>query len=556
IDELHTLVGAGGAEGAIDASNVLKPALSRGELQCIGATTLDEYRKYIEKDSALDRRFQLIMVDPATNGETIEILKGLRDRYEEHHRVQITDDAIEAAVELSGRYITGRCLPDKAIDVIDEAGARVRLRAMTRPPDLKEIDEEVERLNKEKEEAVANQDFEKAAALRDQADKLKKKKDTITKEWREKSRETDGVVDEEVIAEVVSKMTGIPLTRLSTEDSLRLMKMEDVLHEKVISQHEAIEAISKAVRRSRSGLKDPKRPTGSFVFAGPTGVGKTLLAKALAEFMFGDEDALIQIDMSEYMEKHNVSRLIGAPPGYVGYEEGGQLTEKIRRRPYAVVLLDEIEKAHPDVFNMLLQVMEEGRLTDSFGRNVDFRNVILIMTTNAGAEAIKNEASLGFQKASSDASYASMKDRVQDRIEKFFRPEFLNRLDDVIIFRHLTNIDLKQVIDLELGKVRSRLEERGLTLQLSDEAKEFLIKKGSNLDYGARPLRRALENYVEDPLSEELLKGEFQGKDLIVVEAVKDEDGKLRRLSFEGRASEPKKEPAGAAAGDGDDGVK
>ena len=384
IDELHTLVGAGGAEGAIDAANVLKPALARGEIQCIGATTLDEYRKYIEKDSALARRFQEIIVDPTSKAETIEILKGLRERYEEHHRVQITDDAIAAAVEMSERYITARCLPDKAIDVIDESGARVRLRAMTRPPDLKEIDDEVERLNKEKEEAVANQDFEKAAALRDQADKLRKKKDAITREWREKSRETDGVVDEEVIAEVVSKMTGIPLTRLSTEDSLRLMKMEDELHKRVVSQDAAIKAVSRAVRRSRSGLKDPKRPTGCFIFAGPTGVGKTLLAKALAEFMFGDPDALVHIDMSEYMEKHNVSRLIGAPPGYVGYEEGGQLTEKIRRRPYAVVLLDEIEKAHPDVFNMLLQVMEEGRLTDSFGRNVDFRNAIMIMTTNAG----------------------------------------------------------------------------------------------------------------------------------------------------------------------------
>ncbi len=550
IDELHTLVGAGGAEGAIDAANVLKPALARGEIQCIGATTLDEYRKYIEKDSALDRRFQLIMVDPATKDETVEILKGLRDRYEEHHRVQITDDAIESAVEMSSRYITGRCLPDKAIDVIDESGARVRLRSMTRPPDLKEIDDEVERLNKEKEEAVANQDFEKAAALRDQADKLRKKKDTITREWREKSRQTDGVVDEEVIAEVVSKMTGIPLTRLSTEDSLRLMKMEDELHKRVISQQEAVKAIAKAVRRSRSGLKDPKRPTGSFVFAGPTGVGKTLLAKALAEFMFGDEDALIQIDMSEYMEKHNVSRLIGAPPGYVGYEEGGQLTEKIRRRPYAVVLLDEIEKAHPDVFNMLLQVMEEGRLTDSFGRNVDFRNCVLIMTTNAGAEAIKNEQSFGFQAPDDDASYESMKARVHEQIEKVFRPEFLNRLDDTIIFRHLTDVDLKSVIDLELAKVRERLRERGHELDLTDEAKEFLIRKGSNLDYGARPLRRALESYIEDPLSEELLRGEFQGKDLIVVDAVKDEDGKVRRLKLTGKAVPKQPVTAGAVSGE------
>src|SRR5487761_1282721 len=390
IDELHTLVGAGGAEGAIDASNVLKPALARGQIQCIGATTLDEYRKYIEKDSALDRRFQLVMVEPSTKPETVEILKGLRDRYESHHRVQITDKALESAVELSSRYITGRCLPDKAIDVIDEAGARVRLKAMTRPPDLKEIDEEVEHLNKEKEEAGANQDFEKAAALRDQADKLKKKKSSITRDWRERSREADGVVDDEVICEVVSKMTGIPLTRMSTEDSKRLMEMEKDLHKRVISQHEAITRIAKAVRRSRSGLKDPKRPTGCFIFAGPTGVGKTLLAKALAEFMFGDADALIQIDMSEYMEKHNVSRLIGAPPGYVGFEEGGQLTEKIRRRPYAVVLLDEIEKAHPDVFNMLLQVLDDGILTDGLGRRVDFKNVIMIMTSNLGADLIKS----------------------------------------------------------------------------------------------------------------------------------------------------------------------
>jgi ATP-dependent Clp protease ATP-binding subunit ClpC len=542
IDELHTLVGAGGAEGAIDAANVLKPALARGEIQCIGATTLDEYRKYVEKDSALARRFQEIIVEPTSKEETIEILKGLRERYEDHHRVQITDDAVVAAVEMSQRYITSRCLPDKAIDVIDEAGARVRLRTMTRPPDLKEIDDDVERLNKEKEEAVANQDFEKAASLRDQADKLKKKKEQIQREWREKSKQTDGVVDEEVIAEVVSKMTGIPLTRLSTEDSLRLMKMEQDLHNRVISQEEAIKAISKAVRRSRSGLKDPKRPTGCFVFAGPTGVGKTLLAKALAEFMFGDDDALIQIDMSEYMEKHNVSRLIGAPPGYVGYEEGGQLTEKIRRRPYAVVLLDEIEKAHPDVFNMLLQVMEEGRLTDSFGRNVDFRNTILIMTTNAGAEAIKNEAAFGFQRPDGDSSYESMKNRVTDQIEKVFRPEFLNRLDDVIVFRHLTNDDLKRVIDLELGKVRKRLFEKGYKLQLTDDAKEFLIKKGSNLDFGARPLRRAIENFVEDPLSEELLQGSFQGKDTIVVDAVRDDEGKLRRLQFKGEVSQEPQE--------------
>jgi len=533
IDELHTLVGAGGAEGAIDASNVLKPALSRGEIQCIGATTLDEYRKYIEKDSALDRRFQVVMVEPSTPAEAIDILRGLRDRYEKHHHVQITDDAITSAVELSGRYITGRCLPDKAIDVIDEAGARVHLKSMTRPPDLKEIDQEVEQLNREKEEAVANQDFEKAAALRDKADKLKEKKKTITEEWREKSRATDGVVDEEVIAEVVSKMTGIPLTRLTTEDSMRLMQMEEELHKHVISQDEAIHSISKAVRRSRSGLKDPKRPTGCFIFAGPTGVGKTLLAKVLAEFMFGDEDALIQIDMSEYMEKHNVSRLVGAPPGYVGYEEGGQLTEKIRRRPYSVILLDEIEKAHPDVFNMLLQVMEEGRLTDSFGRNVDFRNTILIMTTNAGAEAIKNEAAFGFQRPDADASYESMKDRVKEQIEKVFRPEFLNRVDDVIVFRHLTEDDLANVVHLELSKVRERLAERGVALVMSEEATRFVVKKGcKELDFGARPLRRAIENMIEDPLSEELLKGEFQGDDTITVQTKK--VGSRTQLVFEG----------------------
>ncbi|MCC6508325.1 MAG: ATP-dependent Clp protease ATP-binding subunit [Pirellulaceae bacterium] len=548
IDELHTLVGAGGAEGAIDAANVLKPALARGEIQCIGATTLDEYRKYIEKDNALARRFQEIIVEPTSKDETIEILKGLRERYEEHHRVKITDEAVVSAVEMSERYITARCLPDKAIDVIDEAGARVRLRTMSKPPDLKDIDEDIEKLNKEKEDAVANQDFEKAASLRDKADKLRKKKETITRQWREKSRETDGVVDEEVISEVVSKMTGIPLTRLSTEDSARLMKMEDELHKRVVSQEQAVTAVAKAVRRSRSGLKDPRRPSGCFVFAGPTGVGKTLLAKALAEFMFGDADALVQIDMSEYMEKHNISRLVGAPPGYVGYEEGGQLTEKIRRRPYAVVLLDEIEKAHPDVFNMLLQVMEEGRLTDSFGRNVDFRNTILIMTTNAGAEAIKNESQFGFGTPDKDSSYESMKARVMDQIERVFRPEFLNRLDDTIIFRHLTKEDLKGVIDFELSKVRERLADRGYGLDLTEGAKEFLIKNGSNLDYGARPLRRAIEQRVEDPLAEEILRGAFEGTNTIVVDAIKDEKGKTIRLGFHGENRAPAEEPVAAEA--------
>ncbi len=519
IDELHTLVGAGGAEGAIDASNVLKPALARGEVQCIGATTLDEYRKYIEKDGALERRFQTIIVEPPSKTEALEILRGLRDRYESHHRVQITDEALEAAIELSDRYITGRCLPDKAIDVIDEAGARVRLKAMTRPPDLKDLDEQIERLNQDKEEAVANQDFERAAALRDQADKLKKKKETINREWRERSKEVDGTVDEEVVAEVVSKMTGVPLTRLEAEETARLIAMEGEIQKRVISQSEAIKRISQAVRRSRAGLKDPKKPIGSFIFAGPTGVGKTLLAKSLAEFMFGNADALIQIDMSEYMEKHNVSRLIGAPPGYVGYEEGGQLTEKIRRRPYAVVLLDEIEKAHPDVYNMLLQIMEEGQLTDSFGRKVDFKNTIIIMTTNAGAETgMTNQ--FGFPGSKDDAkSYERMKEDFKGSIEKYFRPEFLNRLDDIIVFHSLNRDNLRTIIDIELGKVRNRLRDRGLELTLTNEAEEYLIDKGFNPEYGARPLRRSIENLIEDPLAEDLLSGKYKGSNVINVHA-------------------------------------
>ncbi|MFI5458341.1 MAG: ATP-dependent Clp protease ATP-binding subunit [Isosphaerales bacterium] len=531
IDELHTLVGAGGAEGAIDASNVLKPALARGEVQCIGATTLDEYRKYIEKDGALERRFQTILVEPPSKLEALEILRGLRDRYQAHHRVQITDEALEAAVDKSDRYITGRCLPDKAIDVIDEAGARVRLKAMTRPPDLKELDAQIEQLNQDKEEAVANQDFERAASLRDQADKLKKKKETITREWRERSKEVDGIVDEEIVAEVVSKMTGIPLTRLETEESARLLHMEQDIQKKVISQTEAIKRISEAVRRSRAGLKDPKRPIGSFIFAGPTGVGKTLLAKALAEFMFGDADALVQIDMSEYMEKHNVSRLIGAPPGYVGYEEGGQLTEKIRRRPYAVVLLDEIEKAHPDVYNTLLQIMEEGRLTDSFGRNVDFKNTIIIMTTNAGAEVTSSTSIFGFDRGRDEAAgYEQMKERLKVAIEKYFRPEFLNRIDDVIVFHALNKDDLKIIVDIELAKIRARMGDRGIELVLTDEAKDFLIAKGYNPDYGARPLRRAIENLIENPLSEEILRNSFKGKDLVNVDVTG--EGETKRLRF------------------------
>ncbi len=551
IDELHTLVGAGGAEGAIDAANVLKPALSRGELQCIGATTLDEYRKYIEKDHALERRFQSVVVEPPSPEHAIQILKGLRERYAQHHHVTYTDEALEKAVELSQRYITSRCLPDKAIDVIDEAGARIRLKSMVRPPDLKELEVESEKLNQSKEEAVANQDFERAAQLRDQADKLKKKKDTITREWKEKSKEADGTVDGEVIAEVVAKMTGIPLTRLSSEDTVRLLEMEQEMHKRVISQDEAIKQVSKAVRRSRSGLKDPKRPTGAFLFCGPTGVGKTLLAKTLAEFMFGDEDALVQIDMSEYMEKHNISRLIGAPPGYVGYEEGGQLTEKIRRRPYAVVLLDEIEKAHPDVYNMLLQIMEEGHLTDSFGRKIDFRNVILIMTTNTGAEVIKSGGGFGFAKKDEDATYQGMKTRLMQEVEKEFKPEFLGRIDEVVVFRHLTRDNLKNIVEIELVKVRERLGERKLKLVLTDEAREFLIDKGGDLDYGARPLRRSVEQWVEDPLSEELLRGSFVGMNTITVRVT--ETGDQKHLAFDGStevAAEPAK-PEGELVGAG-----
>ncbi len=543
IDELHTLVGAGGAEGAIDASNVLKPALSRGEIQCIGATTLDEYRKYIEKDAALERRFQTVMVEPPSPKQAVEILRGLRDRYEEHHRVQITDDALETAVEMSTRYITARCLPDKAIDVIDEAGARVRLKSMVRPPDLKELEEEIQRLNTAKEEAVAEQKFEKAASFRDQADKLRKKKDQLTEEWREKSRQTDGVVDAEVVAEVVSKMTGIPLTRLSSEDAVRLLQMEAELHKRVISQDQAITQVCKAVRRSRSGLKDPKRPTGVFLFSGPTGVGKTLLAKTLAEFMFGNQDALIQIDMSEYMEKHNVSRLIGAPPGYVGFEEGGQLTEKIRRRPYAVVLLDEIEKAHPDVFNMLLQIMEEGHLTDSFGRRVDFKNVVLIMTTNAGASKMAHGGNMGLHTLRDrdvEKSYEDMKVNLMHELQRQFKPEFLGRLDEVVVFRKLTRVELMQIVDIELAKVYDRLQERGKRLVLSDEARGFIIDKGEvddGLDYGARPLRRSVERFIEDPLSEELLRGTFDGQNAIHV-TVK-EVGDQKQLEFNGGIDEP-----------------
>src|SRR5262245_58502103 len=511
IDELHTLVGAGGAEGAIDAANVLKPALSRGEIQCIGATTLDEYRKYIEKDAALERRFQTIIVEPPNRDESLEIMKGLRDKYEAHHRVRYTDEALEACVDLSSRYINGRFLPDKAIDVMDEAGARVRLQSMVSPPNIKELETDIKKLEKEKDEAISLQEFERAAQMRDRAMQLKKNKEKILAEWREQNKEFDGVVDAEVISQTVSMMTGIPLTRIEKKEAERLLNLEDELHKIVVSQNEAVTAVARAIRRSRAGLKDPRRPIGSFIFLGPTGVGKTLMAKALARIMIGEENALITIDMSEYMEKHNVSRLIGAPPGYVGYEEGGHLTEKIRRRPYAVVLFDEIEKAHSDVFNMLLQIMEEGRLTDSFGRNIEFKNAILIMTSNIGADLLKNASPLGFGgKRSVDATYQGMKELLSKEVEKHFRPEFLNRLDDLIVFRPLIRTDLESIIHLEMKAVEARVAKKGVRITLTDEALSYLIDQGFNPDFGARPLKRAIERLVEDPLSEGLLRGEFK----------------------------------------------
>ncbi len=533
VDELHTLVGAGGAEGAIDASNVLKPALARGEVQCIGATTLDEYRKYIEKDGALERRFQTILVDPPNKDEALEILRGLQDRYEAHHRVRFTDEALFQAVELSVRYITGRCLPDKAIDVIDEAGARVRLKNMTPPPDLTEVEENIEKLQREKDEAVRNADYERAASLRDEAQQMVEKKNALHKEWYDENRESTGVVDTEIIAEVVSNITGVPLTRLEKKETQRLLELEAELHKTVVSQDEAIHAVAKAVRRSRSGMKDPNRPMGCFIFLGPSGVGKTLLAQALAEFLFSDRNALVRLDMSEFMEKHNVSRLVGAPPGYVGYEEGGQLTERVRRRPYAVVLLDEIEKAHSDVYNMLLQIMDEGRLTDSFGRMIDFKNVILIMTSNIGADLIKNQSGFGFGKKSEDANFDKMKEVLNKEVERHFRPEFINRLDEMIVFRPLTRDNLTDIVEYELNKVFKRLIEHGLHLELTDQAKEFLIDKGYNPEFGARPLRRAIEHYIEDPLAERFLGGEFKGKNIIRID-VQDEE----HLKFEGEQVE------------------
>ena len=527
IDELHTLVGAGGAEGAIDASNVLKPALARGEVQCIGATTLDEYRKHVEKDGALERRFQTIIVEPPSKEETVEILRGLQDRYEAHHRVKFTDEAMFQAVELSTRYITGRCLPDKAIDVVDEAGARVRLKNMTPPPNLAALEEKIEKLQREKDEAVRNADYERAASLRDEAQQMLNEKTQMQKDWYEKNKETTGIVDPEIIAEVVSNMTGIPLTRLEKKETQRLLELEAEIHKQVVSQDDAVAAIAKAVRRSRSGMKDPNRPMGCFIFLGPSGVGKTLLAQALAEFMFSDRNALVRLDMSEFMEKHNVSRLVGAPPGYVGYEEGGQLTERIRRRPYAVLLLDEIEKAHPDVYNILLQIMDEGRLTDSFGRMIDFKNVVVIMTSNIGAELIKNNSGFGFGKKTPEANYERMRDMLHKEVERHFRPEFLNRVDDIIVFKSLSKENLRTIVDYELAKVFKRLTEHGLKLELTERAKEFVIDKGYNPEFGARPLRRAIEHYIEDPLAEAVLRGEFKGKNVVKIDVQDEEHLKL-----------------------------
>jgi ATP-dependent Clp protease ATP-binding subunit ClpC len=519
IDELHTLVGAGGAEGAIDASNILKPALSRGEIQCIGATTLDEYRKHIEKDAALERRFQTIMVEPPSVDETVEILKGLRDKYEAHHRVKFTDEALDAAAKLSDRYISGRYLPDKAIDLIDEAGSRARLSVMTAPPDVKHIEEKMAVIKQEKEASVKNQDFEKAAKFRDEERKLKEELSKTKKEWKESKGKFEPKVNEDDIATIVSKWTGIPILKLEEKEQDKFLKMEDAMHKRVIGQDEAISAIAHAVRRSRAGIKDPRRPIGSFVFLGPTGVGKTLVGRALAEFMFGDEDAIIQIDMSEYMEKFNVSRLVGAPPGYVGYEEGGQLTEKVRRRPYSVVLLDEIEKAHPDVFNILLQMLEEGRLTDSFGRKVDFKNTIIIMTSNIGAEMLKKQGSLGFKSQAEEVTYKAMKERLLDEVKRSFKPEFLNRVDDIIVFRSLTREDLVHIVGLEIKDVESRLKEQNIKIELNDEARNFLIDKGFDKTFGARPLKRTIQRFLEDPLAEDIIKGSFKkgGKVLVGV---------------------------------------
>ncbi len=527
IDELHTVVGAGAAEGAIDASNMLKPALARGELQCIGATTLNEYRKHIEHDAALERRFQSVMVNSATVEQTKEILRGLRDKYEAHHRVKISDEAIDAAAELSDRYISDRYLPDKAIDCIDEAGARVRLNNTTLPPDLKKLEKEIEEVDKEKKAATSTQEFEKAAKLRDKEKELKLKLETIKKGWEQKKIQKEPVVNGDDIANIVSKWTGVPVAKLTEKESEKLVKMEEYLHRRVIAQDEAIKVISQAVRRSRTGLKDPKRPIGSFVFLGPTGVGKTELARVLAEFLFGDEEAMVRIDMSEYMEKFSVSRLIGAPPGYVGYEEGGQLTEQVRRKPYSVILLDEIEKAHPDVFNILLQVMEDGLLSDNLGHSVNFKNTVIIMTSNVGAREIKEGKTLGFQaKEDIERNYSQMKNIVLEEMKKVFNPEFLNRIDEIVVFHSLDKEEMRKIVDLMLNQVIDRLKRQDVILEVSTKAREFILEKGFDPAFGARPLRRAIQRYLEDSLADEILSKQFSKGKTIFVE-VADDKGKL-----------------------------
>ena len=541
IDEMHTIIGAGAAEGAIDASNILKPALARGEIQVIGATTLKEYRKHVEKDAALERRFQPITVGEPTQEETIEILKGIRDKYEAHHRVKITDGALEAAAKLSSRYITDRYLPDKAIDLIDEAASKVRLKAFTAPVDLKNLEEQIEKLAKEKENAIRLQEFEKAAAIRDQEQKLKAEYEKMKDDWYQKNQTRTDTVTEDEIADIVSSWTGIPVKRLAEEESERLMKMEDVLHERVIGQDEAVKAVAKAIRRGRVGLKDPRRPIGSFIFLGPTGVGKTELSKALAEALFGNESALIRIDMSEYMEKFNVSRLIGSPPGYVGYDEGGQLTEKVRRQPYSVLLFDEIEKAHPDVFNILLQILEDGRLTDSQGRTVDFRNTVIIMTSNIGGRLITEPKRVGFVVSDNPArDYEDMKNNVMSELKKTFRPEFLNRVDDIIVFHPLDQEHIKKIVGVMLKSLQKRLEQNGITMQVSDEAIAHLAQKGFDPVFGARPLRRAIQTMVEDKFAEHMLEGTVKSGDTVNIGF----DG--TNLVFETRASalQKTKQPA------------
>jgi len=528
IDEMHNIIGAGAAEGAIDASSILKPLLARGELQCIGATTLDEYRKHVEKDAALERRFQPVMISEPTVEETMKILQGLRDRYEAHHKVKYTDEALEAAVKLSDRYVSDRFLPDKAIDLIDEAGSRVRMKASETPDELRALDEKIAELAHEKEAAVARQEFEKAAEFRDKEQELRKLREEKKKDWQTRDIPVKSQVTADDIANIVSDWTGIPVKKLAAEESERLLHLEDELHRRVIGQSEAVEAVARAVRRSRAGLKDPKRPIGSFIFLGPTGVGKTELARTLAEALFGDEDAMIRLDMSEYQERHTVSRLVGAPPGYVGYDEGGQLTEAVRRKPYSVVLLDEIEKAHPDVFNVLLQVLEDGRLTEARGRTVDFRNTVIIMTSNAGAEVIHGKAVLGFTtEKDTERAHVEMKDRVMDAVKRIFRPEFLNRVDEIIVFHSLTTAPLKSIVDLQLREVANRLSEASsIAVEVTDAAKEKLIAEGTDPAYGARPLRRAIQRLVEDPLSDLVLRGQFKAGDKVVVDL--DENGSIQ----------------------------